>query len=246
MNAIIEPPQTALVAAPDSSVALIEVISRAASDPNTDVDKLERLMAMYERITAKKSEGDFNAAMQAAQADMPRIVKNKENSHTETRYADLEAVIKVVSPIYTKHGFALSFSTAESADKDKCRVTCRVSHSSGHSREYQADVPLDRQGAKNATQGFGSSISYGRRYLTLLIFNIATTDDDDGIDADRSALINQEQANTVADMLKKSGGDKDKFLAWVGCDHISNIPAKKYEAVIRQLEAAIKKKEAKK
>jgi len=34
----------------DESAALISIISRAASDPNVDIDKMERLLQMQERI----------------------------------------------------------------------------------------------------------------------------------------------------------------------------------------------------
>jgi hypothetical protein len=49
-----------------------------------------------------------------------------------------------------------------------------LSHTAGHSRHYQADVPIDNTGPKGAqnktmTHGFGSALSYGRRYLKLLI-----------------------------------------------------------------------------
>jgi hypothetical protein len=36
--------------------SLLEVISRAASDPTVDIEKMERLMAMHERITARDAE----------------------------------------------------------------------------------------------------------------------------------------------------------------------------------------------
>ncbi len=54
--------QKALVVSTEAA-ALIEVISRAASDPTVDVNKLERLMEMHERITAREAEKAFNAAM---------------------------------------------------------------------------------------------------------------------------------------------------------------------------------------
>jgi hypothetical protein len=40
----------------DRENAIINVIARAASDPNTDVDKLERLLAMQERVLEREAE----------------------------------------------------------------------------------------------------------------------------------------------------------------------------------------------
>ena len=40
--------------ASDSSSAIMELIERVALDPRANVEKLERMMAMYERLTAKR------------------------------------------------------------------------------------------------------------------------------------------------------------------------------------------------
>ncbi|HFQ8053077.1 TPA: single-stranded DNA-binding protein, partial [Pseudomonas putida] len=71
-STIIVPEQRRQVAAPaqaDSSI--LAVISRAATDPTCDIDKLERLMAMHERMQARDAEAEFNAAMAAMQSDIP-------------------------------------------------------------------------------------------------------------------------------------------------------------------------------
>ena len=45
----------------------VSVFERLARDPSVDVDKLDRLMQMHERVTAKQAEGLFNAAMSDGQ-----------------------------------------------------------------------------------------------------------------------------------------------------------------------------------
>jgi len=176
----------------NTAVALLEVISRAAKDSSVDVEKMERLMAMHERVLAKQAESAFNVAMEEAQREMPIVKNDSQNSQTNSRYAKLKTLARLAVPIFTKHGFSLSFGTADCPTPDCVRVTCKVSHHLGHSEHRQCDVPLDILGAKGnpnktRTHGFGSSLSYGRRYLTLLIFNIATSDDDDGQAAGGSA-----------------------------------------------------------
>lgn len=219
--------------------ALMEVITRAARDPATDVDKLERLMSLYERITSKQAEQAFNEAMKAAQAEMPRIHKNKKNDHTKSTYADLDAVIKTIAPIYTKHGFALSFGTGDGAPQNYYRVTCHVSHAAGFSRDYHADIPADTKGAKGGDtktemHGFGSSMSYGRRYLTLLIFNIATTDDNDG---NSTGTISDEQIAVIDKLLTETKANVSKFCAFMKVDAIYEIPAKHFNKARVALEA---------
>ena len=63
------------------------------------------------------------------------------------------------------------------------RVLCYVSHSAGHTRTYQCDMPADGKGAKGndvmtKTHAAGSAASYGMRYLLKMIFNIAIGEDD--------------------------------------------------------------------
>lgn len=174
------------------SASILAVIARAATDPSVDMDKMERLLAMQERITAKQAEKAFNDSMKIAQERMPRIKKDARNSQTNSNYARLESLNRAIVPVYTEQGFSLSYGSSDCPIEKHRRITCRVSHSAGHSRDYCLDLPLDMLGMKgspNKTEmhAFGSTISYGRRYLAMMIFNISTTDDDDGNAAGGSA-----------------------------------------------------------
>src|ERR1700757_4215553 len=65
--------------ASDSPSAILELIERVALDPGANVEKLERMMAMYERITAKKAELAYNAAKSRILKKLSeiKIVKNR-------------------------------------------------------------------------------------------------------------------------------------------------------------------------
>ncbi len=188
-----EQPSAQIVQA--DSASIMAVISRAAADPSTDVDKLERLMGMYERLEGRKAEQAFNEAMSAAQAEIGVVGVNKKNSQTNSKYATYDALDRAVRPVYVRHGFSLSFDTAEGAPTDHIRLLCRVGHIGGFTRTHHVDMPADGKGAKGGdvmtrTHAAGSAFSYGQRYLLKLIFNIATGEDDDGNAAsarDRSA-----------------------------------------------------------
>lgn len=220
---------------------ILDVIARAANDPATDVSKMEKLLEMYERISAKNAEVAFNAGMKAAQEEMPRILRNKQNQQTNSRYADLEQVNAAIVPVYTKHGFSLSFGTADCPVEGHFRITCLVSHVSGHSRNYQADVPNDMTGMKGnqnktATHGFGSTMSYGRRYLALLIFNITLTNEDHDGNKPGETLSDEQIANIEA-LLTETASDKAKFLRYLKVSSLEEIPAKNYSAVVKIIEA---------
>lgn len=217
----------------------MSIIAQAASDPNFDADKLDRIIGAYERVSDKAAEKAFNEAMMRAQAEIGPVIRNKRNDQTKSNYADLDAVDRVVRPIYTRHGFALSFGTADSPHENHYRVTCKVSHEGGFSRDYQADIPADAtgiQGSRNKTNthAFGSSMSYGRRYLLMLIFNVATSDDD-GNRAGSGATITDEQVTVLRDELAKNGGDVIKFCRFVKVDALADIPASRFNDALRTI-----------
>jgi hypothetical protein len=166
----------------DSSSVLFE---RLARDPGVDVDKLERLMAMWERNEGRVSESAFNAAMSVAQDELRPVAADAENPQTRSRYASYTALDRAVRPVYARNGFALSFDTGDSPLPEHIRVLCYVSHRGGHSRTHHVDMPADGKGAKGGdvmtkTHAAGAAMSYGQRYLLKLIFNIAVGEDKDG------------------------------------------------------------------
>src|SRR5256885_4600574 len=128
VNAVVESKEQPVVES--AATSMIQVIERAARDPGTDIEKMERLLAMQERIVARDAEARFNASMTAAQAEMGRISADATNPETHSKYASYAKLDKVLRPIYVKHGFALSFDEATPATAGNVRVLCHVSHAS--------------------------------------------------------------------------------------------------------------------
>jgi hypothetical protein len=188
--AVVEQPSTAVDRPREEP--LVPMFERLATDPNVSVEKIERLMALWERGEARKSEAAFYAEMSDAQQKMRRIEADATNPQTRSRYASYGALDRSLRPIYTEHGFGLTFNTGDSQLPEHVRVLCLVTHRGGHSREYHIDMPADGKGAKGGdvmtkTHAVGSAVSYGMRYLLKMIFNVAIgEDDDDGNAAGRT------------------------------------------------------------
>lgn len=164
--------------------AMLSMVERAARDPSVDIDKLERMLQMQERILSKNAEMAFNSAMRETKLAMPHVLRDSENSHTRSRYAKLETISKAVDPVINGNGFTLSFGTDQSSLPGHYGVTCEVAHVAGFTKMFRADIPSDAAGAKgasnkNMTQAFGSTMTYGRRYLKSMIFDIQVTNEDD-------------------------------------------------------------------
>ncbi|MEY5061063.1 MAG: hypothetical protein RIS45_984 [Planctomycetota bacterium] len=172
------------LAAVGEAGSLLAVIARAAADPAVDVGKMERLMQMHRDELARQAAQAYAEGLVRVQRAMPTVHKDRTNTQTNSNYATLEAVNRAITPIYTAEGFALSFGTEDSPLAEHVRIVCDVIHRDGHSRRYFYDAPMDGHGIggkvnKTPTHARGSAISYGRRYLTNLIFNLTTSDEDD-------------------------------------------------------------------
>lgn len=170
---------------PVAATSLMQALASAASNPGTDMDKMERLFAMHQTMLKQQAETDFNAAMARAQAKIEPVAHNAVNTHTNSRYAKLAAIARVITPIYTAEGLSISFDSADCPKPDLFRTIALVSHSRGHTRTYHLDLALDAAGVKGnsnktAVQASGSTNSYARRYLMCMIFNVTTEDDTDG------------------------------------------------------------------
>lgn len=220
------------------NAALMGAIAQAARDPNVDVDKMERLFAMHQKMEERQAEQMFSDAMKAAQAQMPVVVKDRHNTQTSSDYATLDAINKAIRPIYTSNGFSLTYDTEDSPLEGHVRVVCRVLHSGGHSKAYHYDQPMDSAGIggkvnKTPTHARGSAITYGRRYLALMIFNLSTGYDDDGNSAD--ATIDADAAKWIAKAEALTEPDKYEPLRAAVLKHYGGIA----NQVPREVRAAL-------
>jgi hypothetical protein len=186
MNAIAkaEPANTNVAPLAESSLAgsLLNFVAAAMQDPSINVDKLQMLLSMQREIIADDARLQFNRAMSKAQGEMQPVVRDAQNTQTNSKYARLETIDAAIRPIYTRNGFCLEFNS-EAIEGPNERIVCEVSHTAGHSKRYQLEAAPDTagpQGKANKTplHGLGSTVSYLRRYLTCMIFNITLANED--------------------------------------------------------------------
>lgn len=241
MNAIVQANEKQLPEPVSEVTALIQAIERAAVNPAVDVEKMERLFAMQERMMARHAEAQFNIAMTAAQSEMGVVSTNADNPQTKSRYATYGKLDMALRPIYTKHGFSLSFNEGISAKPLYVMVLCIVSHASGHSRTYQKEMPADGKGAKGGdvmtlTHASGAAMSYGMRYLLKGIFNVAVGEEDKDGNAP-SDLITEKQAADIHALAEEVGADPQRFLKYMGVERCADIKASDFQKAVNALRA---------
>lgn len=223
-------------AAPKSeALAFIEMIERAAGNKDVDVAKLKELLAIRNDEQDRIRKQQFSADMVATQDAMRPVQRDMTNPQTHSRFASLEAVDNALRPVYSRSGFAPSFNTEPSPDPDSVRVVCDLDHRSGASRRYQIDMPKPLKGAKgnevmSTTHGTGAAVSYGRRYLLLMIFNIITTDE---AVADGNAvgeLLSKEQHEDLKQKIDDAKLPMDKFEMAFG--KLDALPASRLQEAL--------------
>ena len=135
-----------------------------------------------------------SAFVKAKQAFGPAL-KDKTNPAFRSKYADLGACIDAVDDALLANGIAFYHETSE--DQTGVTVETVLIHESGESMRFgKLHVPA----SKNDPQGYGSALTYARRYSLMAACGIAP-EDDDGNAASAPKRQQKLTENAVADFL---------------------------------------------
>jgi hypothetical protein len=126
-----------------------------------------------------------------AQAGFGAALKTSTNPHFKSRYADLSACVEAVIDSLHKNGFALLQKTHEC--ETGVAVETILMHESG---EQISGGILRVPASKLDPQGYGSALTYARRYSLMAVCGIAP-EDDDGNAASKPKKPMQIPANTA-------------------------------------------------
>lgn len=136
------------------------------------------------------SIANLAAALTKAQAEIEGAAKDRLNPHFKSKYADLSSVMDAIKPALAKHGLAF---VQVSHDRDHAAaVETVIVHSSGETMNCGiVSVPV----SKGDAQGFGSALTYARRYSLSAAFGVAPEDDDG------NAAAAAKPANTATEVM---------------------------------------------
>jgi hypothetical protein len=252
--------------APREAKSVLAIIADAASNPAINPDNMRALLDMQKEIMAEQSRRDFNAAFIALQAELPSIrqdgkieirakdAKGERSGPVQqaTPYATFNNIMKVIKPLLIKHGFALSFSTEPVGER---LLVKGYLDGHGHQRTTAFPLPAETSGSKNNVQGWGSSMSYGKRYCSIALLNIVSEApedrDTDGhpnkptlkpakgggfVDVPERATVDEEQAIKLRDLIEWCGVGNKKFCDHYGIAKVSELPADLFAAAKKDCE----------
>lgn len=211
---------------------LNSLIEQAITNPDVDVAKMQALLDMNLTIRDKQAEINFNQAMSELQPKLPQITKNKKAHNSN--YATYEEIDKKIKHLYNDHGFAPSYNTKREEDKSTTYYGT-LSHKDGHSRTYEINLQDDDTGSKNKVQAKASTLSYAKRYLLQMMFNVVTTDED----IDGNKLIESEEKKYIKKLIKECDIEEDRFIIKYNITSIDNMPMKTYLKAVQDMRARI-------
>lgn len=169
-----------------------ELIARAI-DRNVPIETMERLLAMRTQLKEERAKEEFFKSLASFQEKCPIIPKTKEvgGSKFNYKYAPLDVIVEVVSPILKKCGFSYNIQACFKDNPPVQIVTCIVHHRAGHSESSEFRAPVDLNGYMNDIQKHASAMTYAKRYAFCNAFGILTGDEDN----DAQGVTNRHEIN---------------------------------------------------
>ena len=182
------------------------------------------------------------SAMALAFGEIDAATKGNENAAFKSggkasKYADINAVIDAIKPALINHGL---FFTQHPMPHDKgVQIETFLHHAGGESMSLGVlFVPASKQDA----QGFGSAMTYARRYALVTAFGVPVEDDDGNAatkaqrEVSAEPAITHEQVTELELLIPAAKLTPAQFNQTMGCARVSALPASKFAEAKERLE----------
>jgi len=194
-------------------------------------------------IEQSESIAALSKALTQVQGSVEGAVKGKVNPAFKSKYADLTSVWEACREPLVMNGLSVVQFPGEMID-NRMTLTTQLSHESGEWMRCTLSIPLTKADA----QGYGSAVTYARRYALAAVVGVCP-EDDDGNAASRGAARNDvkpedriTEAQRVELMALAAGKNTDMkaFCTFYKINALPELPASKYA----HAKAALTRKEA--
>ena len=223
--------------------------SRALKPANAET--VEDVLDAMDRRTV--NHPNLSSAMAAAFAEIEKATKSAENPAFKaggkvSKYADLTSIIEAIKPPLIRHGL---FFTQRCHPADTgVSVETVLHHSSGEKESLGVlYVPANKQDP----QGFGSALTYARRYALQTSFGVPV-EDDDGNAASRqqplreaatsSGIITAAQRDELQGLAEKASIPLEQVCAAYKIHALSELPSNLFDRAKASLLRAAQKEPA--
>lgn len=150
---------------------------------------------------------ELAAALAKAQGVITGAKKDSNNPFFKSKYADLASVVEAIRVPFKENGLSY-IQSIEPSDKNEVRVETTILHASG---QWFSCGVLAVPVAKGDAQGFGSALTYARRYSLSAAAGIAPEDDDGNA---ASKAMPKPAKNNPEPPPPEVNGDGDVVVVW--------------------------------
>jgi hypothetical protein len=148
--------------------------------------------------TQSEQVAELYAALAKAQGGFAPALKDSENPHFRSRYADLASVWEACRAPLSANG--LSVLQRPRTTPDGLWLETRLCHASGQWLSDASWWPV----AQRTPQAYGSALTYARRYTLSALLGIAAEEDDDGNAASGTGQSAQQQSKPARQPAPKT------------------------------------------
>ena len=152
-------------------------------------------------------------ALSKAQSLIRGVMEDSMNPHFKNKYASLQSVIDAIREPLAQHQLAVTqlLTDISCETMDFVTIETVIMHGSGQWLSSTFSVPVSKKDA----QGFGSAVTYARRYSLMAAMNIAPIDDDGQAAAAAAPAKSEKLPASVVKAISQFK-DKDELFAWAG------------------------------
>jgi hypothetical protein len=177
-------------------------------------------------------------ALASAQAKMGKALKSANNPHFKSKYADLASVTDACLPALNEAGIAVIQPTTDD-DSGRYVETVLIHGESGETLKCRVPLIVSKQDM----QGYGSAVTYARRYGLMSMAGIAP-EDDDGNAASKAApkqaaTVTPDQFIKLRDRAEQAGVDEAKICNAYEVPSFQQFRAEDFERAMKRLQVTI-------
>jgi len=178
-------------------------------------------------MSEKISNSSISAALVKAQTEFNKALKKSTNPHFRSKFADLASCVDAVKESLNNNGIFLTQKPINC--ENGVKIETLFIHSSGEKMNMGAFfVPAGKKDA----QGYGSALTYARRYSLMTACGIAP-EDDDGNAATSAPQASQTNISPLVKRRQEIGkklqgkfnGDMAKIKAWIADNGFESVSA---------------------
>ena len=169
--------------APMEPMKLVEMALQSAIASDKGLEVVDRIFAEQRRMIEYRDTENFNAALRRIQDRLRPIGKHGDNPETHSKFATAGAIDQMIDGLLQDERMTLTFEPEPHPQPDMLRLVGVLSLGA-YSKRYPLDIPVDGKGPKGGgvmsrTHALGSGLTYGKRYLKNIIFNLRFEEQDD-------------------------------------------------------------------